>query len=143
MIIMLNIVQGIIIDTFAILREDHDRNTADRENKCFICGMERDFIERITNKPFKYHTRYEHNEWNYILYIAYIQGKDETEYTGIESCLKDQIERMDFVWIPQHQALSVKETENSVEKLLVDKATRIEDKLIDLEHELKEIKKNF
>lgn len=62
MIIMLNIVQGIIIDTFAVLREAHERNTMDRENKCYICGIERDIIERVTSNPFRYHTLREHHE---------------------------------------------------------------------------------
>ncbi|CAG9321846.1 unnamed protein product [Blepharisma stoltei] len=143
MIIMLNIVQGIIIDTFAVLREAHERDTEDKNNKCFICGMERDLIERVTNKPFRYHTLYEHNEWNYILYMAYIQTKAETEYTGLESYVREQIDKKDFMWIPQHQALSVKEEEDSDEKVLVDNIEKVESKLVVIEDELKEIKRNL
>ncbi|CAG9317756.1 unnamed protein product [Blepharisma stoltei] len=140
MIIMLNIVQGIIIDTFAILREAHERNTSDRENKCYICGMERDLIERVTSKPFRYHTLREHHEWNYILYIAYLRAKEETEYTGIESYVREQIDNKDFQWFPQHQALSVKEESNTEEKRLLDSALRMEEKLALMEEEIKKFK---
>ncbi len=35
------IIAGIIIDTFAILREEMDGKTEDMENFCFICGLDR------------------------------------------------------------------------------------------------------
>lgn len=37
-IIMVNIVAGIIIDTFGSLREEENIKLADIEDKCFICG---------------------------------------------------------------------------------------------------------
>jgi hypothetical protein len=38
-IISLNIVFGIIIDTFAELRDDETLRDKDRENCCFVCGF--------------------------------------------------------------------------------------------------------
>lgn len=35
---MLNIVAGIIIDTFGSLREDEANKLSDKIDKCFICG---------------------------------------------------------------------------------------------------------
>lgn len=32
---------GIIIDTFAVIREESDKKKADMENSCFICGNTR------------------------------------------------------------------------------------------------------
>lgn len=37
-IIMLNIVGGIIIDTFGSLREEENAKLADKDDNCFICG---------------------------------------------------------------------------------------------------------
>lgn len=37
-VIMLNIVAGIIIDTFTSLREDEDSKLTDMGDNCFICG---------------------------------------------------------------------------------------------------------
>ena len=47
-VIIMGIVEGLIIDTFAVLREEQEKSNTDRETKCFICGLERDFIERWT-----------------------------------------------------------------------------------------------
>ena len=35
------IIAGIIIDTFAVLREEMDAKKEDMENFCFICGLDR------------------------------------------------------------------------------------------------------
>jgi inositol 1,4,5-triphosphate receptor type 1/inositol 1,4,5-triphosphate receptor type 3 len=69
MIIMLNIIAGIIIDTFASLRDKHEADIADKKNICFICGLNKDLIERATNKPFAHHTYFDHNEWNYLFFL--------------------------------------------------------------------------
>jgi hypothetical protein len=39
MIIMINIVSGIIIDTFGTLREELNEFNQDLANVCFICGF--------------------------------------------------------------------------------------------------------
>ena len=38
---MINIVSGIIIDNFGILRDKQDEKNQDMDNYCFICGIER------------------------------------------------------------------------------------------------------
>lgn len=38
-VIMLNVLFGIIIDTFAKMRDDAQQNTDDRVKKCFICNL--------------------------------------------------------------------------------------------------------
>jgi hypothetical protein len=41
-ILILEIISGIIIDTFGALREEHNKITESIENKCMICGKSRD-----------------------------------------------------------------------------------------------------
>ena len=38
--------------------------------------------------------------WNYIYFKAYLQFKKETEYTGIESYIKEKIDENDLEWFP-------------------------------------------
>lgn len=38
--------------------------------------------------------------WNYLFYIAYLNDKDETEYTGIESYIHTKIKTYDYSWFP-------------------------------------------
>lgn len=143
MIIMMNIIQGIIIDTFAVLRERSERDNADRETKCFICGIEKEHIERCTNRPFRFHCVYEHNEWNYIYFIAYLKGKESTEHSGVESTIFDQISDKDIAWIPQQQGLTIKDIENTEELQLYQKIENISGTYSSLQKEIKDIKKYF
>ena len=46
MIIMINIVAGIIIDTFGTLREELNKYNYDLQNYCFICGFDAETIEK-------------------------------------------------------------------------------------------------
>jgi len=45
-ILVVEIISGIIIDTFGALREEHNLITDSIENKCMICGKNRDVIEK-------------------------------------------------------------------------------------------------
>jgi hypothetical protein len=102
MIIMINIVSGIIINTFGTLREELNEYLEDLENLCFICGFDKETIEKSSKnqKGFKYHIKEEHYLWNYLFYIAYIKNKDPTELSGIESYVADKIDSEDISWFP-------------------------------------------
>jgi len=56
-IIMVNIVAGIIIDTFGSLREAEGEKNRDIEDKCFICGNLKTTFDRKsdTKSGFKQH----------------------------------------------------------------------------------------
>lgn len=143
MIIMLGIIQGIIIDTFAVLREQSERNTADRETKCFICGKEKEYIERCTNRPFLFHCINEHNEWNYIFFIAYLKKKLNTEHTGVESSIFELVENKDITWIPQQQGLTLKDIDETEELQIIQKVDSISLTYENLQKEMRDIKKYF
>jgi hypothetical protein len=59
MVIMINIVSGIIIDTFGSLREELQRYKHDLDNFCFICGFDIEAIEKNSknNLGFKNHIK--------------------------------------------------------------------------------------
>lgn len=75
MVIMINIVSGIIIDTFGSLREELQRYKHDLDNFCFICGFDIEAIEKNSknNLGFKNHIKKDHYLWNYLFYIAYLK----------------------------------------------------------------------
>lgn len=141
--IMLNILSGIIIDTFGILRERNNRDDEDIEKKCFICSCDKEFIEYYTNRPFKFHTTYEHNEWNYVLFINYLRAKDSSERTGMESYLIELIDKNETSWIPQHRSLSIANRAEQEENIAKKKLTDIETVYNILEREIKDVKKSF
>mmetsp|Transcript_30987 Transcript_30987/g.28186 ORF Transcript_30987/g.28186 Transcript_30987/m.28186 type:complete len:139 (+) Transcript_30987:1312-1728(+) len=90
-IITINIVSGIIIDTFGSIRKKEVEKNKDLQGICFICGYNKEILDRqtATNYGFTTHIKKDHCMWNYLFFIAYLQYKDETEYTGIESYVHD------------------------------------------------------
>lgn len=58
MIIMINIVSGIIIDTFGSIREEDKKYNEDVNNTCFICGYDRETLDKAFEQKygFKIHT---------------------------------------------------------------------------------------
>lgn len=139
-VIIMGVVEGLIIDTFAMLREEQEKSSADKEMKCFICGLERDFIERKTNMPFSHHTEIDHNEWNYVFFIAYLLRKDETEYTGLESYVKEQYDRQELTWIPNLKTLSIKDMAYSEEIESLQIIEKMQEKIKILEDQIKILK---
>jgi hypothetical protein len=84
-IIMLNIVFGIIIDTFAKARTIKKDVQVDSDNKCFICNQDRSIFDKYSEGGFDRHVAKDHNLWQYVFYIVHLESKDPTEMTGIES----------------------------------------------------------
>lgn len=85
-VIFLNIIFGIIIDTFGGLRDEKVERDTDMKTKCYICGMERVIFEKNAD-GFENHIERDHQAWNYLYYLFYIYHKDSTEYNGIESSI--------------------------------------------------------
>ena len=143
MILWLNIVSTIIMDTFTTLRLRDESDSNDRENKCFICSEHRDIIERLTNKEFRQHTVYEHNVWNYVYFLAYIIKKEQTEYTGIESYVRFCYDHSDISWFPQYQAISFQGQEKDVQKRILENLKEIEETVEQVERESNEAKRKM
>jgi len=61
--ILLNIIFGIIIDTFAQLRDDKCKTDADMRDYCFICAIDKQTFDRETEAGFGVHREEDHNEW--------------------------------------------------------------------------------
>lgn len=97
--ILLNIVSGIIIDEFGELKDKLQDRKEDMNSQCFICGIEREKLDRMVN-GFNHHYKKEHNMWDYVFYTAYLRVKPETEYTGTESYISEKIKNSDISWFP-------------------------------------------
>ena len=63
-IIAMNLVLGIIVDTFSQLRSERERNMEELNNNCFICSLPGHNFENVGG--FKPHIRKQHNMWDYI-----------------------------------------------------------------------------
>ena len=88
-VIMLNILAGIVIDTFALLRNTKNEMQEDKKGKCYICNIEREIFDKEAEGGFDKHIAKDHNLWFYVFYIVHLEFKDPTEMTGIESYVKE------------------------------------------------------
>ena len=104
----MNLIFGIIIDAFAVLRDENKRKHHNMENICFICSLDRAKLEK-EGKGFAHHLREDHHVWNYLFYIYYLKKKDDTEFNGIESFVADRLKNEDIGWFPIKRSLDVQE----------------------------------
>lgn len=126
-IIIMNILFGIIIDTFAQLRDQKKFRDEDMANICFICSFDRFTFDKNSEGGFTRHIAKDHHLWFYVYYVVHLQAKDPTELTGIESYVSNCYNEGIISWMPRQKALC----------LDASKAGEEEDELGNLREELK------
>ena len=129
LIIILNILSGIIIDTFGSLREEYNKYLKDTETYCFVCGFDRETIDKEATEAdgqskFDFHVKQEHYQWNYLFYMAYLRDKEVTEYTGIESYVAEKVQNEDISWFPNHRAMVIKQEDAVNAQSAIDEGIR-------------------
>ncbi|XP_062860264.1 inositol 1,4,5-trisphosphate receptor type 2 [Trichomycterus rosablanca] len=114
-IIVLNLIFGVIIDTFADLRSEKQGKEEILKTTCFICGLERDKFDNKT-VSFEEHIKSEHNMWHYLYFLVLVRVKDPTEYTGPESYVAQMIKEKNLDWFPRMRAMSLVSSEGESEQ---------------------------
>ncbi|XP_034444276.1 inositol 1,4,5-trisphosphate receptor type 2 isoform X1 [Hippoglossus hippoglossus] len=114
-IIVLNLIFGVIIDTFADLRSEKQRKEEILKTSCFICGLERDKFDNKT-VSFEEHIKSEHSMWHYLYFLVLVRVKDPTEYTGPESYVAQMIAEKNLEWFPRMRAMSLVSSEGDGEQ---------------------------
>ena len=97
---MLNIVFGIIIDTFKELRIKEHKKEHDRNEVCFICGVSKDSLEK-ERANFKQHVKETHNVWNYVNYMIGLKFSNLQDLNAINSYTLTKINAKNIKWIPR------------------------------------------
>lgn len=96
-VIILNLIFGVIIDTFADLREEKQKKEDTLKNTCFICGLHRSaFYNKSVS--FEEHVKVEHNMWHYFSFIILLKVKNSMEFTGPESYIYKMINEGNLEW---------------------------------------------
>lgn len=85
--ILMNIIFGIIIDTFAELREKKELIDEMITGRCFICGIERFVFDQLSQEGngFADHIQNDHNMWKYLYFLVYLKERDYQDMSGGES----------------------------------------------------------
>jgi hypothetical protein len=99
-IVLLNIIFGIIIDTFAELRDQRNEILQDLQQNCFICGNTR-FQFEIKRISWKLHVHLHHSLHSYLAFIVYIRQKEFSKCNGVEKYTKEKIQENDVSFFPR------------------------------------------
>jgi hypothetical protein len=108
----LNIVFGIIVDTFSELRDERFRTETDKKSFCFICSLPNHEFERRA-KGFDEHVKNDHNMWKYIYYSIYLDTKDTSDHNALEKFVYEMIGdgKIEFFPVLQARCLETEEDE--------------------------------
>jgi hypothetical protein len=106
-VLLMNIVFGIVIDTFAQQRDLQKEQSDNMENVCFVCGIDRNTFDRKHPHGYVYHIEHEHNIWHYLSFIIHINSKRPTEQTGPESYVAEMLAHGDLSFFPILKASSI------------------------------------
>eukprot|EP00040_Diaphanoeca_grandis_P037642 m.247377 g.247377 ORF g.247377 m.247377 type:complete len:2902 (-) comp33854_c0_seq12:229-8934(-) len=125
-LIGLNVVFGIIVDTFSELRDEKFQIQKSMDNECFICGRSSNDFERKGN-GFKHHVKHEHKMWNYLFFFMHLDTKDAEEYDDIEQYVAVKLLRDEYDFYPIDKALCLvasdeADDEDDTDKLMRDVA---------------------
>ena len=105
--ILLNIIFGIIIDTFAQLRDAKTDTDDDIKNTCFICNIDRQVLDRDTEEGFDEHITRDHSVWQYLNFIIHLLSIDTSELNGTESYILALYEVGDHTWFPMGKSQKI------------------------------------
>jgi hypothetical protein len=115
LIVLLNIIFGIIIDTFSELREEKKEKEADIQEKCFICNMDKARFDMQGSGVFIRHIKHEHNMWAYLNFVIFLETQDKDDDDGLEFYVRHCIEVGDIGWFPTNRSLFLNSVETSDE----------------------------
>merc|ERR1719502_287346 len=135
-IILLNVIFGIIIDTFSAMREMTESKISDMKTICFMCGNDRPMLDR-NGGGFDNHINREHNMWKYLYYVVYLLQKDPTEYTGLETYVSELIEEEDMNFYPLHKAMCLDDDEDEADPF----QEKVDERLTEMETNLSSLRK--
>ncbi|RNF14387.1 inositol 1,4,5-trisphosphate receptor [Trypanosoma conorhini] len=106
-VVFLNIMFGLIIDTFGELRDAKREKEVDMQSTCFVCGLNADVFEKAHVGGLRAHVRQEHNMWMYLYFIHYLRRKDPSEFTGQESYVDAKLQRNELSFFPEEKCLTL------------------------------------
>lgn len=86
----MNIIFGIIIDTFADLRDKRKELELLIKTKCFICEQDKSVIDK-NGEGWDEHINKNHKIESYVNYLIYLNQKSLNDCNGVEKYVKEAI----------------------------------------------------
>lgn len=97
-VILLEVLFGLILDSFSERREHRNKLEKEKKEICFICHNEKNRFDLHANEglDFESHIKTEHNMWNYVYFLIYLSEKERDEYTGTEQYVEQNAAKLSF-----------------------------------------------
>ena len=105
--IILNIVFGIIVDTFGDMRDEQFRRKEIVENTCLVCLNDKKSILETKNE-FDDHIKYQHNIWDYVYFLNYLKHKPFKDLTIPEMEAWESTRKKLHDWLPPKKSMFLK-----------------------------------
>ncbi|CAD8052984.1 unnamed protein product [Paramecium sonneborni] len=113
-ILFIQIIFGIILDTFGELRDERQALVKEIEGKCFVCSLDKNDIDTKGTTGWHQHIYLEHSVYHMLYYIIYIKNKDPNDCNALEKFVKKSIEIKETSFFPFERALQI-ENQNDEE----------------------------
>ncbi|KAH8050309.1 hypothetical protein JL721_11392 [Aureococcus anophagefferens] len=99
-LLLLNMVAGIIIDTFSQLSQESLEASKIKMNECFTTGLHRSQFETLKEVDFDLDHKPRCAMLNYVHFIGYVMHKDCVNDSPLERAVRDKLRDGDASWIP-------------------------------------------
>jgi inositol 1,4,5-triphosphate receptor type 1 len=141
-VISMNLILGIIVDTFSELRNEGLQKDEEFQSKCFICSKADHEFDRPGARGFKHHIRNEHYMWNYVYFALHLNEMEANERNYHELYLYEKlIVQKDPSPFPINRALSLgsEETETGLELRMLAMQSQMEEQIRSLTKQVAEL----
>jgi hypothetical protein len=101
------VIFGIILDTFGALRDETSERQEYMRQNTFVATIPRQDIDKCAQKMnvnngngYVHLENIKHDRWKYMNFLFYLETKDSTDYSGIETYISLKLEDEDVTWVP-------------------------------------------
>jgi hypothetical protein len=112
-IVLVNVITGLMVDTFSSIREENATREETLETDCFVCGLQRSAYEDLGLAPgsasFEAHLKEDHDLWTYVWFLTYLKKKDPTEFNGVESFVMAQVNKSSLEFLPSRNSFAIQD----------------------------------
>ncbi|CAD8158586.1 unnamed protein product [Paramecium pentaurelia] len=125
--LIINMVAGIIIDTFGALKDEMLEKQSNLEDYCFICGIQSEKLDKSTQYGHYSHIKKNHHMWNYVYYKVYLFFKPKNDLSGNETYVKRLMINNEIDWFPVKKAIGFTDEDEEDEEQNEDNLQIIEE----------------
>ncbi|EFC49132.1 inositol 1,4,5-triphosphate receptor 2 [Naegleria gruberi] len=131
-IILVNVVFGIVLESFSERREEKQELDEEKSGFCFICSNEKSRFDVRANEgiTFEGHIKKEHNMWNYVYFLIYLEKKPKDEYTGIEQYVAELAQKQYITFFPTLRSYTLEKAESGEKEEKEEKSANLEEQNI-------------